>query len=297
MSDRNILRFDPFRVDDKMDPTSIWPFRKLGLKPEDLVTNLWSEFDNVSIPLQDVHSFSYDVRWCAHTYDIEAAFRDALQARKEQRIDEIEACLYPSRLSRLRQPILPHLRSKIRFRDVVGNVEGILPDSKLTSYGDLALGYIAQPSYERFARFMGTLTSNEELERRPRVGVPSTPAPQQSPKPENSPAQSTPIRSTPAQTPFPSSPSLVDTLTPTAIFPKDSSFPHDPGRLPPDDSRPRDNECLDTPAATPPNDPPRSHDTASLPQIPHCPTTKEVIINHRPTPEVSLRQRNAKRQA
>jgi len=35
----------------------------------------------------------------------------------------------------------------------------------------------------------------------------------------------------------------------------------------------------------------------AYPRIPHCPTTKEAIINHRPTPEVSLRQRNAKRQA
>lgn len=35
----------------------------------------------------------------------------------------------------------------------------------------------------------------------------------------------------------------------------------------------------------------------AYPPIPHCPTTMEVIINHRPTPEVSLRQRNAKRQA
>jgi len=35
----------------------------------------------------------------------------------------------------------------------------------------------------------------------------------------------------------------------------------------------------------------------AYPPIPQCPTTKEVIINHRPTPEVSLRQRYAKRQA
>lgn len=78
MSDRNTLRFDPFRVYDKMDPTFIWSFWKFGLKPEDLGTNLWSEFNTVSIPLQDVHSFSYNVRWWAHTYDTEAAFRDAL---------------------------------------------------------------------------------------------------------------------------------------------------------------------------------------------------------------------------
>ncbi|PNP52157.1 hypothetical protein THARTR1_07366 [Trichoderma harzianum] len=71
------------------DPGWRWPFRRFGLKHEDLFTTLHDRFNTQTIPLQNPAAFHHDVCELVCESDTLEELYSALEKRKEQRIKEL----------------------------------------------------------------------------------------------------------------------------------------------------------------------------------------------------------------
>ncbi|KAL2270769.1 hypothetical protein VTJ83DRAFT_140 [Remersonia thermophila] len=93
-------------MEDCSDTSWTWPFWKFGLKKDDLFGSLHERYNTVPSPILDPQAFHHDVYEISHQARNADEFHRLLQARKQQRLHELNETLESAALEIIGNPSL-----------------------------------------------------------------------------------------------------------------------------------------------------------------------------------------------
>ncbi|KAL2125552.1 hypothetical protein VTJ04DRAFT_1917 [Mycothermus thermophilus] len=94
------------RVDDPGDSCWTWPFWKFGFKRDDLFGSLHDHYNTIASPILDPEAFHHDVYEISQKASTKDEFHQLLQARKEQRLRELNETLESAAFEIIANPSL-----------------------------------------------------------------------------------------------------------------------------------------------------------------------------------------------